>query len=175
LNYFELFGINETFDINTSSLAETYQSLQKMAHPDKFAHASHQDQLLAVQQSALINDAYQTLKQPLKRAEYILNQRDVDMPSEQHSFRDNMFLMRQMELREMLEEVKFASDHDAAISSANQELDTEYDVLLMNMQQQIFENTPASNEAASENLRKLKFYQKLHIELDRLEDQLFED
>ena len=45
----------------------------------------------------------------------------------------------------------------------------------MNMQQQIFENTPASNEAASENLRKLKFYQKLHIELDRLEDQLFED
>lgn len=175
MNYFSLFGIEEHFNVNLSQLSITFQTLQKTAHPDNFAHASSQEQLLAVQKSAEINDAYQTLKQPLKRAEYMLNLRAVDMPSEQASFQDTMFLMRQMELREMLEDVKHASDIDAAIFSANEELDVEYDTLSSKMQQQLNENSAESNVAASENLRKLKFYQKLHIELDRLEDQLFED
>lgn len=175
MNYFELFGIAPLFEVNTQHLAEVYQTLQKTVHPDKFAHASAQAQLIAVQKSALINDAYQTLKQPLKRAEYILTLRQLAMPSEQASFQDNMFLMRQMELREMLEEIKHASDVEGAIFSANEELDVEYQRLLMLMQQQLNDNSAESNLAASENLRKLKFYQKLHVELDRIEDQLFDD
>lgn len=175
MNYFALFGIEESFDVDTDKLSEIYQALQKKVHPDKFAHASSQEQLLAVQKSAQINDAYQTLKQPLKRADYMLTLREVDMPSEQASFQDNLFLMRQMELREMLEDIKHASDVDAAIFAANEELDVEYDSLTTKMRQQLHDNTPESNLAASENLRKLKFYQKLHIELDRLEEQLFDD
>lgn len=144
-------------------------------HPDKFAHASEQEQRIAVQKSAQINDAYQTLKNPLQRAEYILVQRGVDMPNEQHSFSDNSFLMRQMELREMLEEVKFASDVDAALFEAQQVLATEYQQVSVQMQTQILENTADSNKSACDNLRKLKFYQKLNVEVDRLEDSLFED
>lgn len=175
MNYFELFSIDESFDIDIQHVSQVYQTLQKTVHPDKFASASSQDKLLAVQKSSQINDAYQTLKLPLKRAEYLLTLREVDMPSEQASFQDNMFLMRQMELREMLEEVKFASDPDAAIFSANEELDQEYDQLLVLMRQQLIENTEESNKLASESLRKLKFYQKLQVELSRIEDQLFED
>ncbi len=144
-------------------------------HPDKFAHASEQEQRIAVQKSAQINDAYQTLKNPLQRAEYILVQRGVDMPNEQHSFSDNSFLMRQMELREMLEEVKFASDVDAALFEAQQVLATEYQQVSVQMQTQILEDTADSNKSACDNLRKLKFYQKLNVEVDRLEDSLFED
>ncbi|MGJ8690891.1 MAG: co-chaperone HscB [Thalassotalea sp.] len=175
MNYFELFGVDESFDIDSQYLSQVYQSLQKKVHPDKFAHAASQTQLLAVQKSAQINDAYQTLKLPLKRAQYMLEQRGVEMPPEQNSFQDNMFLMRQMELREMLEDVKHAADPDAAILSANQELDQEYQQLLALMHQQLIENSAQSNKSACDNLRKLKFYQKLHIELDRLEDQLFDD
>lgn len=175
MNYFELFGVDESFDIDSQHLSQVYQTLQKSVHPDKFAHASGQEQLLAVQKSAQINDAYQTLKQPLKRAQYMLEQRGIEMPSEQNTFQDNMFLMRQMELREMLEEVKFASDPDAAILAANQELDQEYQHLLGLMREQLIDNNTESNNSACENLRKLKFYQKLHIELDRIEDQLFDD
>ncbi len=92
MNYFALFGIEESFDVDTAKLSEIYQTLQKKVHPDKFAHASSQEQLLAVQKSAQINDAYQTLKQPLKRAEYLLNSYGrIDMPSEQASFQDNFF------------------------------------------------------------------------------------
>jgi len=175
LNYFQLFGIEVFFDVDLSHLSQTYQNLQKAVHPDRFAHASSQEQLLAVQKSAEINDAYQILKQPLKRAEYILTLRGVDMPNEQQSFSDTTFLMQQMELREMLGEVKFADDVDAALSSAQQVLTQEYQQLLDLMREQILENNSAADVLACDNLRKLKFYQKLNIEVERLEDSLFDD
>lgn len=175
MNYFQLFNIEASFDVDFNQLSQAYQTLQKAVHPDRFAHASSQDQLLAVQKSAEINDGYQTLKQPLKRAEYILVLRGVDMPNEQQSFSDTTFLMQQMELREMLGEVKFADDVDAALNKAKQVLAQEYQQLLDLMREQLIANTPASNVLACDNLRKLKFYQKLNIEVDRLEDSLFDD
>ncbi len=175
MNYFQIFGLDAEFNLNLEKLAEVYQSLQKAVHPDRFAHASSQEQLLAVKKSTLINDAYQTLKSPLKRADYMLNLRSVEMPSEQASFSDNGFLMRQMELREMLAEVKHADNVDAAIFEVTQIFETEFQALFQALQLQLAENSAASNLLACENLRKLKFYQKLHVELDRLEDLLFED
>lgn len=175
VNYFQLFNIEDSFDVDLQQLSSSYQTLQKTVHPDKFAHASEQEQRIAVQKSAQINDAYQTLKNPLLRAEYMLVQRGVDMPNEQHSFNDTSFLMHQMELREMLEDVKSASDIDAALLDVQKVLSSEYLQLSQEMRAQITENNVASNSAACDNLRKLKFYQKLNIEVDRLEDSLFDD
>lgn len=175
MNYFELFGVDESFDIDSQKISQVYQTLQKTVHPDKFASASEQDRLLAVRKSSQINDAYQTLKSAVKRAEYLLTIRKVDMPSEQASFQDTTFLMRQMELREMLEDISSANDPNAAIFAANEALDQEHVSLLTLIQQQLRENSEQSNKLASENVRKLKFYQKLQIELDRIEDQLFDD
>ena len=175
MNYFELFGLENQFSINTQQLADVYQSLQKTVHPDRFANASSQEQLVAVQKSAMINDAFQTLKNPLTRASYMLTLRETVMPSEQASFGDTSFLMHQMELREMLSEVKDSSNPEAAIAEITQIFDTEFEALFNTMQVQLEENTQAANILASENLSKLKFYQKLHVELDRLEDSLFED
>lgn len=175
MNYFQLFNIEVSFDVDLQQLSSSYQTLQKTVHPDKFAHASEQEQRIAVQKSAQINDAYQTLKNPLQRAEYILVQRSVEMPNEQHSFQDTSFLMRQMELREMLEDVRYSGDVDAALLEVQSVLSTEYLQLSQVMRTQISENNAASNSAACDNLRKLKFYQKLNIEVDRLEDSLFDD
>lgn len=174
MNYFQLFGLAPVFNIDLNALAQTYQQLQKSVHPDKFAHASSQEQMLAVQKSSMINDAYQTLKHPLKRAEYILVTRGTDMPNEQSSFKDTAFLMRQMELHEMLAELEHASDIDHAVFEVNQTLEVEFEQLFKLMQQQLLEETSQANELACDNLRKLKFYQKLHVELDRLEDTLLE-
>jgi molecular chaperone HscB len=175
VNYFQLFNIEVSFDVDIQQLSSSYQTLQKAVHPDKFAHSSEQDQRIAVQKSAQINDAYQTLKNPLQRAAYMLVERGVDMPNEQHSFQDTSFLMRQMELREMLEDVRHSGDVDAALLEVQKVLSTEYLELSQQMRVQISENNAASNSAACDNLRKLKFYQKLNVEVDRLEDSLFED
>lgn len=175
MNYFQLFGLENQFDLDTTKLADVYQSLQKTVHPDRFAHGSSQEQLIAVQKSSMINDAYQTLKKPLTRATYTLIERGTDMPNEQASFGDTAFLMHQMELREMLSEIKDSGDIETAIFNAAQTLETDYEQLFNMMRTQLNENTPESNKLACDNLRKLKFYQKLHIELDRLEDSLLDD
>ncbi len=175
MNYFQLFGIENSFDVDLNQISSFYQSLQKAVHPDNFAHATEQEQRVAVQKSSQINDAYQTLKSPLKRAEYILTLRGVDMPNEQNTFSDNSFLMHQMELREMLGEIKLSDDIDSALLEAQQVLATETQELFSVMQQQINENNSADNVLACDNLRKLKFYEKLHVEIDRLEESLFDD
>ncbi|WP_440876555.1 co-chaperone HscB [Thalassotalea sp. PLHSN55] len=174
MNYFQLFGIEQGFNIDLNALSAIYQKLQKAVHPDRFAHSSAQEQLVAVQKSSTINDAYHTLKDPLKRAEYLLKLRGTDMPSEQASFGDVSFLMRQMELREMLDEVKQAENIDDAMFAVSQIFESEFTEHLQQMEAQIAENKTASDVLACENLRKLKFYQKLQIELDRLEDLLFD-
>ena len=175
VDYFQLFGLDNKFVVDLAVLSEVYQKLQKSVHPDRYAHASSQEQLMAVQKSATINEAYQTLKNPLKRAEYMLKLRGTDMPSEQASFGDTSFLMRQMELREMLAEIKISDDVESAIFEFTQVLETEFEQLFRAMQVQLAENSSKSNSAACDDLRKLKFYQKLHLELDRLEEQLLDD
>jgi len=175
LNYFQLFGLTDNFTVDLGRLSELYQALQKTVHPDRFAHASSQEQMIAVQKSAMINDAYQTLKKPLQRADYILKLRGTPMPSEQASFSDNQFLIRQMELREMLSDVKSSDDVNSEIDKINQTLDDEFLILFNSMQSLLDQNTSDADELAYKDLRKLKFYQKLHIELERLEEQLFAD
>jgi molecular chaperone HscB len=175
VNYFQIFAFEEQFELDVNKLAELFQTLQKKVHPDKFAHASNQEQLVAVKRSTLINDAYQTLKNPLKRAQYLLELRKSDQPNEQASFSDNSFLMRQMELHEMLDDVKHAADIDTAIEELSQVLDAGFAELSAEMKSLLNENTTQSNLLAGNNLQKLKFYQKLQIDLDKLEDQLFDD
>ena len=175
VNYFEIFGLPEVFNLDLAALTERYQSIQKSVHPDKYAHASSQEQALAVKKSTLVNDAYQTLKNPLKRAQYMLELRGVELPNEQASFSDNAFLMRQMELREMLDDVRHSSDPDTAVFEATQVLDTEYQELYSAMQALLNEQTEQADKLASEHLRKLTFYHKLQVELDKIEDLLFDD
>lgn len=174
MNYFQIFGIDESFNLDVKELTQRYQTIQKSVHPDRFAQGSSQDQMMAVKRSTLVNDAYQTLKKPLKRAEYILTLRGVEQPSEQASFSDNEFLMRQMELREMLEDVKFSDNVESAVFEMAQVLESEFEQLFNAMQTKLSENTSASNEQAGSDLRKLQFYQKLDVELDKLEDSLLD-
>ena len=157
------------------SFQQFIKHYKKKVHPDRFAHGSNQEQMLAVKKSTLINDAYQTLKKPLKRAQYLLELRGISMPNEQASFGDVGFLMHQMELREMLDEVKHADDVDAAVFDAAQVFEAEFQQLFNQLQSQLAENTQESNSLACDNLRKLKFYQKLNIELDKLEELLLDD
>lgn len=80
-----------------------------------------------------------------------------------------------MELREMLAEIKHADDIDSAVFEVSQVFQSEFQQLFDQLQVQLAENTPEANNLACDNVRKLKFYQKLHIELDKLEEQLLDD
>lgn len=171
MNYFELFGLSNDYNLDTQSLAETYRELQKRFHPDKFASASERDKLLALQKASEINDAFHTLKAPLRRAEYILALAGVDIRGEQQTLRDPGFLMQQMEWREQLEEIAQSADPDDEIFDLQQTLQTEKSSLQQTLQQALGDN---AHEQAANAVRKLKFVLKFEQELEQLEESLLE-
>ena len=112
-NYFELFGLPVSFEIDRTSLTERYRDLQRTVHPDKFANATDRERRLSVQQAALINEAFETLKSPLGRARYLLELNGLAVNDESNTIMDPVFLMQQMELRETLEDIGNSKDIDA--------------------------------------------------------------
>jgi molecular chaperone HscB len=76
-NYFDLFGLDVGFSIDRAALDTAFRELQKEYHPDRFAHKSDAEQRKAVQNSAYLNTAYDALKSPLSRAQYLLSLQGV--------------------------------------------------------------------------------------------------
>ncbi|MGD8998790.1 MAG: Fe-S protein assembly co-chaperone HscB [Granulosicoccaceae bacterium] len=112
-NYFDLFDLPVSFDVDNAVLTEHYRELQRRVHPDKFANATDRERRLSVQQAALINEAFQVLKSPLSRARYLLGLHGLEINDESNTVMDGAFLMQQMELRESLEEIGDRRDLDA--------------------------------------------------------------
>lgn len=100
-NYFELFGMAPRFSIDLNSLERAFRQLQSETHPDKHASDTQSEQRLALQQSTLINDGYQTLRNPTSRAQFLIN---LSGKTEAAQALSNSFLMAQMEWREAIEE-----------------------------------------------------------------------
>lgn len=96
--------------VDTSQLDERYKQLQRDYHPDRFVNASEQDRRLSMQATSLVNQARQTLLDPLSRATYLLELEGCDLNSETDTRMSGEFLMAQMELRETLEAVDAATD-----------------------------------------------------------------
>ena len=103
LNYFELFSLPKSFQVAGNDLERAYKKLQAQHHPDRFTDADDSERLRALQHTSLINDAYETLKSPLKRAAYLLKLSDIDPEEHNQAHLHGDFLLRQMETREALE------------------------------------------------------------------------
>lgn len=111
-NYFELFDLPVSCSIDDAVLRSKYMSLQRQFHPDRYASADSQHRRVAVQIAATVNQAHDTLSDPLKRAEYCLTVRGHNVDVETDTSMDTQFLMEQMQWREKLEELS-DSGHNA--------------------------------------------------------------
>lgn len=172
MNYFQLFNLPAQFDLDLAELGSRYLELQRSFHPDNFAAASERDRLLSVQQTANINDAYHTLKQPLLRAEHLLALRGLKMSQEQRSFTDTAFLMQQMELREALAEAKEADDPEDILEQTERFISSQKKQLLQKLAAALDAATAEQDHQAAELIHKLKFFFKLQQELELIEQQL---
>ncbi|EPX6948986.1 co-chaperone HscB [Vibrio alginolyticus] len=169
MNHFELFGLPSQFKLDGSLLSSQFRELQKRFHPDNFATGSERDRLMAVQKAAQINDAYQVLKNPISRAEYILAEQGVEIRGEQKTMQDPMFLMEQMELREELEEIADNSDPESALFDFDSKVSKMYKQHLASVEQELDDGLWAE---AADRVRKLKFIAKLKNEIELVEDKL---
>ena len=159
--YFNLFQLEPSFNIDTEALEQTYRALAARFHPDKFASASAFEQQQAVMMSSTINDAYRTLKSPIDRAAYLLKSQNIDADAPEHTSFSPEFLMQQMEWRETLMDAQMEQNHDA-IRALDQEIQEVQSNLYQNLQQ-AFEQQ--DYESAAQWVRHGRFLNKLRNEI----------
>jgi molecular chaperone HscB len=166
--HFALFDLQPAFDLDLDQLAARYRELARETHPDRFADASAREQRQALERAAQLNDAYQTLKSPSRRAHYLLGLRGESVPLEA-TVQDPEFLLQQMQLREELEELQDSADLDGVavfkrrLKAAQAELEQGFSACWDN---------PAEREQAERLMRRMQFLDKLAIEVRELEERL---
>ena len=114
---FELFGLPAAFSLDRAQLDLQWKSLQREAHPDRFASEGAAAQRIAMQWSVRINEPYTRLKDPLKRAAYLCELNGVAVNAENNTSMPPAFLMQQMEWREALDDCKAVKVVDSKIES----------------------------------------------------------
>ena len=108
-DHFRRLGLEAGFDIDMDMAEKRYLGFQRAIHPDRFAAKPAKERALAEAQSVSLNEAYETLKDPLSRAAYLLRLKGVDASvSKDETMRDPELLMEAMEAREALMEAESA-------------------------------------------------------------------
>lgn len=162
-DHFTLFGLPRTQSLDVASLEKSFRAVQAQVHPDKHAHASDADRRLAMQWATRINEAFQTLKSPGKRARYLLHLLGHDPQIESNTAMPAEFLMNQMELREAVMDARSSADEaglDEVRSRLLIEIRAEYERLA-----ELIDMTK-DYAAAATLVRQLMFQEKLLTEID---------
>ena len=107
-NFFELLGLPARFDLDPSLIERAFFDRSKELHPDRFASAPAAERVAALSRSRALNDAYQTLKKPVGRAEYLLERAGVTIGDNERL--DPAQIMEVMEAREELAEARRAKN-----------------------------------------------------------------
>jgi len=171
-NYFELFGLPVGFEIDAKALTERYRDLQRALHPDRFANAPDQERRLSLQQAAQVNSAYETLRDPLSRARYLLQLQGVEYSDESSTINDLEFLEQQMELRERLAEIRHNDDPATALAGfmAQLEVSSRAQVEALRL---LFAQGETVDAAKGKNLvQRMQFLRRLQQETEALEEEL---
>jgi molecular chaperone HscB len=110
---FELFGLPQRFAQERAEIDERWKELQREAHPDKFAAQGAAAQRVALQWSVRINEAYQRLKDPLRRAAYLCELLGAPIEAHSNTAMPSEFLVEQMDWREALDEADSEEEIEA--------------------------------------------------------------
>ena len=101
-NHFQWFDLAVGFDIDLGLLRSKYLELQRQLHPDQSAGEEAVDQNQVLLRNTQLNDAYDRLKDPVKRAIYLLELAGVEYDPDRQTQDDPIYLMQQLEIREEL-------------------------------------------------------------------------
>lgn len=163
---FELFDVPMQFAQDRAVLDARWKELQRDAHPDRFVAQGAAAQRVAMQWSVRINEAYQRLKDPLKRASYLCELHSEPINAENNTAMPTDFLMQQMQWREALEEAKTVQDMEEIALRSNA-VGCEQ---LSRIEQSI--DTRKDFAAAAQQVRSLMFIERFASEVDACIDQL---
>ncbi|MCC6071703.1 Fe-S protein assembly co-chaperone HscB [Massilia sp. GCM10020059] len=168
-NHFDLFQLPATFALDEKALDAAYRDVQGRVHPDRFINATDAEKRVAMQWATRANEAYQTLRNPQKRAQYLCELNGVDLNTESNTAMPMDFLMQQMEWREALGEARAAKDSDA-LDSLDEQVRQERKARLAQVGTQL---DAGDFENAAQGVRALmfldKFSEEVHYAFEALE------
>ena len=154
-NFFELFNIDITIDVNKSELDKKVKILQDKFHPDRYAGSSDFEKRLALQISSHVNDGYKVLSDIVLRIDYILKINNF-IQDESKTINDIDFIKEQIKYSELIEDLKDNIDHqviDNHLLEIKSQLKQIIDQVKLAFHSNDFENM-------WQNLSKLRFYIK---------------
>ncbi len=163
---FRLFGLPARFAQDRAAIDTRWKELQREAHPDRFAAQGAAAQRIAMQWSVRINEAYQRLKDPLRRASYLCELRGAPIDAERNTAMPPQFLMEQMEWREALDDAADA----AALDQLVQRLESARSACLKSIALLLDEAGDA--RGAAEQVRALMFIERFAHDVEARFDQL---
>jgi molecular chaperone HscB len=169
-SHFQLFSLPEQYRLERADLDARYRELQRRAHPDRFASASDQERRVSVQQAAQINEAYATLKDPLRRGRYLLELRGLASEAQQSSHQDPQFLAQQIELREALSAVREQADPLAALERLSRDIRAQYQALEAGLAAALDDSGDA--RSALTFVLRMQYFTRLQTEVQELEAEL---
>lgn len=161
-DYFSLFDLPRQQALDVNRLETLYRDIQAKVHPDKHAHLSDAEKRLAMQWATRVNEAYLTLKDPLRRARYLLELAGHDAQLETNTAMPAGFLMAQMELREAVVDAKEAED-TVALDEQHRRIRGEIRGAYSELQKAL---DAGDHAQAGELVRQLMFQEKLLHEID---------
>ena len=166
LTDFELFGVSARFAQKPGLLDTTWKNLQRETHPDKFVAQGAAAKRVAMQWSVRINEAYQRLKDPLKRASYLCELNGAPINAERNTAMPTDFLIQQMEWREALDDAKTIEKMDEIALESNNYLHKQ----LLKIEHLI--DVDQNFQVAAQEVRILMFIELFANEVDARIDQL---
>jgi len=167
--YFELFGLNPVFDLEYSRLHAEQQRLQAIYHPDRYVNASERDRRVSVQVASWVNQAYETLQDPVKRSRYLLEINGMDIPDDSTTTSDTEFLMEQIELREQVQSCR----HGEGGLQRSNEIETRLAHRAKELAMEFVSHFEASElDMAMASSRKMQFVQRIQQQLSELQFEL---
>ena len=163
---FELFGVPRRFAQERSALDARWKELQREAHPDRHTASNAAVQRQAMQWSVRINEAYQRIKDPLRRAAYLCKLNGAPIRAEDNTAMPADFLVQQMEWREALEDAENLAEVDALEAQVHQARRTTLERCADFIDQQ------QDYAAAARQVRALMFIARFALDIERKQEQL---
>jgi len=109
-NYYDFFGLEHKLNLNLADLEKRFYALSRQYHPDRYTLKSRAEQQYALDATAILNDAYRTLRDPLARAEYLLKENGFDIGEQGSKNVPPELLEEVFELNMALEELRGGDD-----------------------------------------------------------------
>ena len=166
LDKFATLGLPRAFEQDEAALEERFRELSRKLHPDRFARATAQERRYSLEQTTRLNEAFRTLKDPVRRAEHLLELRGIPVASSERNEvkMSPEFLEQAMEDREKLLEARMEGGPEA-VEALARGVREQRDAALSQVEQLFAEGAPDGKKAA-ELLARMRYYARYLDEVE---------